>query len=61
VEDFSEREEVDEIYELLLKQIEAYWGVEKEIIVDLISEQKKLFIQIPCGVGPGTLLRVVSN
>jgi len=61
LKDFSEREEVDRIYELPLSPMEAYWGAEKEIIVDSIGEQKRFFIQIPRGVRPGTLLRVVSN
>jgi curved DNA-binding protein len=59
--DFSEKEEIEEIYELPLTPMEAYWGAEKEIIVDSIGEQKRFLIQIPRGVRPGTLLRVVSN
>jgi curved DNA-binding protein len=61
LKEFSEREEVDGIYELPLTSGEAYWGTEKQIIVDSIGEQKKFFIQIPPGVRPGTLLRVVLN
>ncbi|MEW6374928.1 MAG: DnaJ domain-containing protein [Thermodesulfobacteriota bacterium] len=61
LKDLSEKEEVDEIYELPLTPIEAYWGAEKEIIVNSIGEQKKFLVQIPRGVRPGTLLRVVSN
>lgn len=61
LKEFSEREEVDGIYELPLTSGEAYWGTEKQIIVDSIGEQKKFFIQIPRGVRPGTLLRVVLN
>ena len=61
LKDFSEREEVDEIYELPLTPGEAYWGTEKQIIIDSIGEQKRFFIQIPRGVRPGTLLRVVLN
>jgi curved DNA-binding protein len=59
--DLSEREEVDEIYELPLTQMEAYRGTEKQIIIDSIGEQKKFLVQIPRGVRPGTLLRVVLN
>jgi curved DNA-binding protein len=58
---FSEREEGDEIYELPLTPSEAYWGAEKQIIIDSIGEQKRFFIQIPRKVRPGTLLRVVLN
>jgi curved DNA-binding protein len=58
---FLEREEVDEIYELPITQMEAYWGAEKEIIVDSIGKQKRFLIQIPRGVRSGTLLRVFSN
>jgi len=61
LKDFSEREEVDEIYELPLTQTEAYWGAEKQIIIDSIGEQRKFLLQIPRGVRPGTLLRVVLN
>jgi len=59
LKDFSEREEVDESYELPLTPAEAYWGVEKQIIIDSIGEQRKFLLQIPRGVGPGALLRVV--
>ena len=61
LKDFSEREEVDEIHELPLTPTEAYWGAEKQIIIDSIGEQKKFLVQIPRGVKPGTLLRVVLN
>jgi curved DNA-binding protein len=59
LKDFSEREEVDEIYDLPITQMESYWGAEKEIILDSIGEQRKFLLQIPRGVRPGTLLRVV--
>jgi curved DNA-binding protein len=59
--DFSERKEVNGIYELPLTQTEAYWGTEKQVIIDSMREQKKFLLQIPPGVRPGTLLRVVSN
>jgi curved DNA-binding protein len=59
--DFSERENVDEIYELPLTLREACGGTQKQIIIDSIGEQKKFVIQIPRGVTPGTLLRVVLN
>jgi curved DNA-binding protein len=61
LKDLSEREEVDGIYELPLTQTEAYWGTEKQIIIDSIGEQRKFLLQIPRGVRPGTLLRVVLN
>jgi curved DNA-binding protein len=61
VKDFSEEEEIEEIYELPLTQTEAYWGAEKQIIIDSIGEQKKFLVQIPRGIRPGTLLRVVLN
>jgi len=57
----SEREEVAGIYELPLTQMEAYWGAEKQIIVDSIGQQRKFLLQIPRGVRPGTVLRVVLN
>jgi curved DNA-binding protein len=59
--DLSEREIVDGIYELPLTAREAYWGTEKQIIIDSIGERKKVFVQIPRGVRPGTLLKVVLN
>ena len=62
LKDFSEREEVDEIYELTLTPREAYWGTEKHIkIIDRVGEEQRIFIQIPPGIRPGTLLRVVLN
>jgi len=61
LKDLSEIEEVDGIYELPLTPREAYWGTEKQIIIDSIGEQKRFFIQIPRGVRPGTLLRIVRN
>jgi curved DNA-binding protein len=61
LKDLSEREEVNGIYELPLTQTEAYWGAEKQIIIDSIGEQKKFLLQVPPGVRPGTLLRVVLN
>ena len=61
LKDFSKREEIDEIYELPLTPREAYWGTEKQIIIDSIGEQRKFLLQIPPDVRPGTLLRVVLN
>jgi len=61
LKDFSEREELDGIYELPLTPREAYWGTEKQIIIDSMGEQRRFLLQIPRGVEPGTLLRVVSN
>jgi curved DNA-binding protein len=61
LKDLSEKEEIEEIYELPLTPMEAYWGAEKQIVIDSIGEQKKFLLQIPRGVRPGTLLRVVSN
>jgi curved DNA-binding protein len=58
---FSEREEGDGIYELPLTQMEAYWGAEKEIILDSIGRQRRFLLQIPRGVRSGTLLKVASN
>lgn len=61
MKDLSERNEVDGIYELPLTQAEAYWGAEKQIIIDSIGEQRKFLLQIPRGVRPGSLLRVVFD
>ncbi len=61
LKDFSKREEIDEICELPLTSGEAYWGTEKQIIIDKVREQQRFVIQIPPGVRPGTLLRVVLN
>jgi curved DNA-binding protein len=61
VKDFSEKEKEGEIDELPLTPREAYWGTEKQIIIDSIGEQRKFLLQIPRGVRPGTLLRVVLN
>jgi curved DNA-binding protein len=61
LKDFSEREEVDEIYELPITQMESYWGAEKEILLDSVGEPRRFLLQIPRGVRSGTLLRVVSN
>jgi curved DNA-binding protein len=61
LKDLSEREEVVGIYELPLTQMEAYWGTEKQITIDSIGESKQFLLQIPRGVRPGTLLRVISN
>jgi curved DNA-binding protein len=61
LKNFSEREEVDGIYELPITQMESYWGAEKEIILDSIGKQRRFLLQIPRGVRSGTLLRVVSN
>jgi len=61
VKDYSEKEEIEEVYELPLTPMEAYWGTEKQIIIDSIGEQKKFLVQIPRGISPGTLLRVVLN
>ena len=44
-----------------IRNPEVYWGAEKQIIIDSIREQKKFLVQIPRGVKPGTLLRVVLN
>jgi curved DNA-binding protein len=60
-EDLSERGEVNGVYELPLTPMEAYWGAEKQIIIDSIGEQKTFLVQIPRGVRPGTLLRAVLN
>jgi hypothetical protein len=39
----------------------SIWGAEKQIIIDSIGEKKKFLVQIPRGIRPGTLLRVVLN
>jgi len=41
--------------------MEAYWGAEKEIILDSVKKRERFLIQIPPGVRSGTLLRVVLN
>jgi len=61
LEAFSEEKQGEEIYDLPITQMEAYWGAGKEIILDSVKEQKKFLIQIPSGVRSGTLLRVVLN
>ena len=61
LKDLPGREEIEEIYELPLTPGEAYRGTEKQIIIDKVGEQQRFFIQIPPGVRPGTLLRVVLN
>jgi len=61
LEDFLEKEQGEEIYDLPVTQMEAYWGAAKEITLDSIGKQKRFLIQIPPGVRPGTLLRVVLN
>lgn len=59
--DFSEREEIEGIYELPLTPMEAYWGTEKQIIIGATGEQRKFHLRIPRGVRTGTLLRVFSD
>jgi curved DNA-binding protein len=61
LKDLSEREEVDGIHELPLTPMEAYWGAEKQIIIDSIGEQRKFLLRIPRGLKPGALLKVVLN
>jgi curved DNA-binding protein len=61
VKDYSEKEEIEEVYELPLTPMEAYWGTEKQIIFDSIGEQKKFLVQVPRNVRSGTLLRVIFN
>jgi curved DNA-binding protein len=61
VKDYSEKEATGEIYELPLTPMEAYWGTEKQIMIDSTGEQKKFLIQIPRNVRSGALLRVVFN
>jgi curved DNA-binding protein len=60
VKNYSEKE-TEEVYELPLTPMEAYWGTEKQIIFNSIGEQKKFLVQIPRNVRPGTLLKVVFN
>jgi len=61
LKDFLEREEVDDIHVLPLTPVEAYWGAEKEIIVESIGERKMFLLQIPRGVRSGTIVRIVQN
>jgi curved DNA-binding protein len=61
VNDLSEKEEIEEIYELPLTAREAHWGTEKQMVIGRGGEQQKFFIQIPSGIRPGALLRVVLN
>jgi curved DNA-binding protein len=50
------REEIDQICEIPLTASEAFYGTQKEIIVDTGLSQKRYSIQIPPGVGPNSLL-----
>jgi curved DNA-binding protein len=61
VKGYSEKEATQEVYELPLSPMEAYWGTEKQIILNSIGEQKKFLVQIPRNVRPGTMLRVFFN
>jgi len=61
LEAFSEKKQGEEIYDLPITQMEAYWGAGKEIILDSVKKQERFLIQIPSGVRSGTLLRVVLN
>jgi curved DNA-binding protein len=61
VKHYSEEEETEEVYELPLTPMEAYWGTEKQIIFNSIGGQKKFLVPIPRNVRPGTLLKVVFN
>ncbi|MGB9628615.1 MAG: DnaJ domain-containing protein [Thermodesulfobacteriota bacterium] len=58
LKEFSGIEEVDGIYELYLTPMEAFWGAERQIIVDSIGQKKRFLIQIPGGITSGTLLRI---
>ena len=57
-EDFSHGEETNQIYDLPLKPQEAFYGTQKEIVVETGAGQKRYSIQIPQGVGPNTRLRL---
>jgi curved DNA-binding protein len=57
-EDSSCEEEANQIYELLLTPQEAFYGTQKEIVVETGIGQKRYSIQIPQGVGPNTRLRL---
>lgn len=61
LKDFSEKEKIEEIYELPLTPREAYRGTEKQIIVETGGRRKRFFIQIPPGVSPGDLIRLFLN
>jgi len=55
------RKEVDQIYEIPLTALEAFYGTQKEIIVDAGISQRRYSIQIPPGAGPNTRLSLVLN
>jgi curved DNA-binding protein len=59
--DLFYRKEVDQIYEIPLTALEAFYGTQKEIIVDAGISQRRYSIQIPPGVGPNTRLSLVLN
>jgi curved DNA-binding protein len=61
VKDHSEKEAAGEVYDLPLTSMEAYWGTEKQIMIDSIGEPKKFLIQIPRNIRSGALLKVVFN
>ncbi len=57
-EDLSHEEETNQIYDLPLTPQEAFYGTQKEIVVETGIGQKRYSIQIPRGVGPNTRLRL---
>jgi curved DNA-binding protein len=57
-EDFSHEEITNQIYDLSLTPQEAFYGTQKEIVVETGIGQKRYSIQIPQGVGPNTRLRL---
>jgi curved DNA-binding protein len=61
VKEYSGEEEIEEVYELPLTRMEAYWGTEKQIIFNSRGEQKKFIVEIPRNVRSGALLRVIFN
>ena len=57
-EDLFHEEETDQIYDLPLTPQEAFYGTQKEIVVETGIGQKRYAIQIPRGVGPNSRLRL---
>jgi len=57
-EDLSHEEETNQIYDLPLTPQEAFYGAQKEIVVETGIGQKRYSIQIPRGVGPNTRLHL---
>jgi len=56
--DLSHEEETNQIYDLPLTPQEAFYGTQKEIVVETGIGQKRYSIQIPRGLGPNSRLRL---